>query len=1255
MPLSEASLKQSLSRCPPAALAQGRALLEQERVLSLRRLIGQIQGDVGLDSGGSARVTLRPGGQGPVAACTCPDGRAPQADGNRWCPHIAAVLEAAAQGHSIVPAAQRGRRSGLTTRALNRASLTPRAGPARAIHKTPTSGRPAPRRGDTPEAQLAKTVRRFAPLEQWLRATEVVKAGAVRSWRWRGQTLGGEVAERGREAVSAWVVMRGDIPRPGCTCRSGALGAWCEHSIAVARAAAMAAAGEATPSAPLTSPAVPKPELGRAGALRFLLRRRGRDLVVAVQESGGAEVEDLGGLMEAARLTAAGRTDAMARYRRSGSHGQTSFQTADLAVLLLLARHGRGGGAHITIDPDRAAELLRALISTKDTRGLSGKRLEETPRAPVLQLCLEPAASRRVMLRTLWIMPGLKVDAAEVPVLAFRGKRGGCLLAGDLVGRVADGAVLLSGEIPPSGQLFPEEEIVRRLEGRHGRPLPPGVVLKTRKQGPHRVGAGQAPIPVLHLSPHGDQLLAKLHFDYGEARVLPAIEALEFAGRYVARAGQAPQPSPAERENFLVTSPSRFAGLTRPDHMLWIPRDPAAELDTLLALMSAGMVLGPGSSVLCNESTAVEMAQAHGQVWRGCRIEGGELLKAFELAEEPLALELRVCADAPGGRSAGGGTGEGGWFAVELTAVAGEEKVDPALLLQLLASGKEYVPLARGQRARIPAETLTNFHSLLDTAGAVAQEGERQILFRARKASLGLFHEAASVAVEDADLRELAAGLAGSGTGLGAEGGAAVSLPDTPPPARLMAELRDYQLAGFRWLVFLARHRLGGVLADDMGLGKTVQTLALLQHLREVHGPAPSLVIAPSSVVLGWAGEAARFTPELRVLVLVGPRRWADDPRLAEYDLVLTSYALLRRDTARLATVAWRAVIFDEAQFLKNLATRSATAARLLRADARFALSGTPVENRLRELYALYDLVQPGLLGSEGAFDATFEQPIAAGGEAGARATAMLHRRIRPFLVRRLKAEVVRELPPRTEVELPVALLPGQARLYTDVLQTIRGELLGRVDREGMGKSTIHVLAALTRLRQIACDPRLLGKEVPPALRGSAKLAVLKGMLPELVSEGHAALLFSQFTGFLDHVESMLRELGLEWLRLDGSTPTAKRANLVQRFQEADGPPLFLISLKAGGTGLNLTRADYVFHLDPWWNPAVEDQATDRAHRIGQSRPVVAYRLLASGTVESRIRLLQERKRHLAAAVLGGDTGLAAKLGRDDLELLLGD
>jgi superfamily II DNA or RNA helicase len=1009
---------------------------------------------------------------------------------------------------------------------------------------------------------------------------------------------------------------------------------------------------------------------------------------VEVQESRGARIGDVGGLLRAVRLVAIGDPRAQLRYRRSGQHGQAPFRQPDAAVLQLLARYGRrsAGGALVTIEEERAPEVLHLLLAADDVRGLLGGPLAATSEPPKLQLRIEPGRGNRIILRTLWLLPSVDLTTrggGELPVLAFRGDQGAVLLAGDQIGEVAPATVALSREIPAGGREFPAEEVVRRLQGISGRPLPPGVSLWAPRAGAHRVGGdakvdGGAAAPVealLQLERHGEQVVAVLRFEYRGVRVPPAPEILAFAARYVVASGVTPRPSSSDRGQFLAQMPTRFGRRRRRDHTEWLRRDNAAELDQVIELVTAGLIRGASERARCSEAVAVAIAAAvsSNERWHGCRVDNPAALAGYEPTTDPVAVELRVLPGLPSsaglagagtaasagagwrGSGSGGGALGGGWFEMELEARVGEDAIDPALMLQLLASGKEYVPTADGRRARIPAAALRQLHGLLETAGAEAGAG---LHFRARRATLGLFHDATREGVtlrfDDPQLRALAAGLAESGTGLGEDQGRkATTLPKTSPPKGLRATLRDYQLEGFRWLEFLAANGLGGILADDMGLGKTIQALCLLQHLREQQGAAPNLVIAPSSVVLGWAEEAGRFTPELRVLVLSGPRRWQGAPDLSAHDLVVTSYALLRRDTEQLAAIDWRVVIFDEAQFLKNLATRSATAARALRAGARFALSGTPVENRLRELYALYDLVQPGLLGSEGEFDTDFESPINSGGEVGAQATSRLHRRIRPYLLRRLKADVVAELPPRTEVELPIELLPGQARLYREVLHTIRGDVLQRVERDGMGRSTIHVLAALTRLRQVACDPRLLGKEVPAALRGSAKLEVLKGMLPELVAEGHAALIFSQFTRFLDHLEEMLRDLGLEWVRLDGSTPTHKRAERVKHFQSETGPPLFLISLKAGGTGLNLTRADYVFHLDPWWNPAVEDQATDRAHRIGQSRPVVAYRLVAAGTVESRIRQLQERKRDLAAAVLGGDTGLAAKLGQKELELLL--
>ena len=462
-------------------------------------------------------------------------------------------------------------------------------------------------------------------------------------------------------------------------------------------------------------------------------------------------------------------------------------------------------------------------------------------------------------------------------------------------------------------------------------------------------------------------------------------------------------------------------------------------------------------------------------------------------------------------------------------------------------------------------------------------------------------------------------------------------VPELPPPDELQAELRGYQRTGQSWLRFLAEQGLGGVLADDMGLGKTVQALTLLLARR---GDGPALVVAPTSVLRNWVAEAARFTPALRTALLHGPARKRQLARLAagELDLLVTSWGTLRRDVDTLADIDFSTVVLDEAQAIKNADSLTAQAARRLRARQRVALTGTPVENRLAELWSLFEFLNPGFFGPRRAFEERLGNPASSGDP---RAIAALRARVRPFILRRLKQDVAPELPPRTETVLRCALGPEQRAAYERVRRGALSKLTGEPNQR------MQILAALTRLRQAACDPALLpgGDDAP-----SSKLDLMMETLDELVEEGHRALVFSQWTSLLDRVEPRLAEAGMEWLRLDGST--RDRQALVDRFQAPDGPPVFLISLKAGGTGLNLTAADHVIHLDPWWNPAAERQASDRAHRIGQTRPVFVWKLVAEDTVEDDILSLQERKQALADAVLEGGDG-AASLSEGDLLALL--
>jgi superfamily II DNA or RNA helicase len=463
-----------------------------------------------------------------------------------------------------------------------------------------------------------------------------------------------------------------------------------------------------------------------------------------------------------------------------------------------------------------------------------------------------------------------------------------------------------------------------------------------------------------------------------------------------------------------------------------------------------------------------------------------------------------------------------------------------------------------------------------------------------------------------------------------------------PQPPGFHGELREYQREGVGWMEFLREFGFGGCLADDMGVGKTAQVLAVLET-RRTEGLGPSLVVAPRSLMYNWRQEAERFTPGLRVLEYSGMGR--STASFAEYNLILTTYGTLVRDAPTLARVEFDYVVLDEAQAVKNASTASAKAVRLLRGTHRLALSGTPVENHLGELWSLFEFLNPGMLGEA-------KTLRLAGGLAqnpGEDSRMLLAQALRPFILRRTKKQVARELPEKTEQTILCEFDSEQRKQYEDLRRFYREKLLSRVAKEGLNKSKFHVLEALLRLRQAACHPGLLDSK---RLKDpSPKLDTLMAQLSELREEGHKALVFSQFTSLLAIVRNRLDAEGTQYEYLDGAT--TNRGAHVEAFQNDPDCGLFLISLKAGGLGLNLTAAEYVFLLDPWWNPAVEAQAIDRAHRIGQSRPVFAYRLITKGTVEERVLELQKTKKDLADAILGGDNSLIRDLKREDLELLL--
>jgi len=571
------------------------------------------------------------------------------------------------------------------------------------------------------------------------------------------------------------------------------------------------------------------------------------------------------------------------------------------------------------------------------------------------------------------------------------------------------------------------------------------------------------------------------------------------------------------------------------------------------------------------------------------------------------------------------------WFELKYSvATAAGEGISPAEVQRLLRSGQTQTRLTNGKIAVFNADALDDFEQVLrDTDPRQSQPG----LYRLKKIQAGYLTNTA---------QEIGARLVGVSK---------VLQEDQPIMSLgpLEAQLRDYQRTGVRWLAALAAQSLGGILADEMGLGKTVQTLAFLR-LDRGHGPA--LIVCPTSLLSNWEREAERFTPELKVLRIEGGDRAKIIGRLAECDIALTSYGLLRRDAGLYVGLSLGTVVLDEAQHIKNPDTQNAQAAFSLNARQRFVLTGTPMENSVRDLWSLMNFVAPGYLGSRNDFRERYEKPLTEGRASAPQDSApqrRLARRLRPFLLRRHKSDVARELPEKIEQVLPCELGPTQRETYNALLREIQ---------QGMGQGgandgsvRMKMLTGLLRLRQTCCDLRLLGLPFARQAETSAKLDLFEELLGEIIDGGHRVLVFSQFVRMLDLIRERFEATGTAFCYLAGLTKN--RQQEVDRFQADEGIPVFLISLKAGGVGLNLSAADTVIHFDPWWNAAVEAQATDRAHRIGQTRVVTSYKLIARDTVEEKILNLQKRKRELASAMLETEEPLMSALTTADLAELL--
>jgi hypothetical protein len=601
------------------------------------------------------------------------------------------------------------------------------------------------------------------------------------------------------------------------------------------------------------------------------------------------------------------------------------------------------------------------------------------------------------------------------------------------------------------------------------------------------------------------------------------------------------------------------------------------------------------------------------------------------------------------------------WFDLTIRVSYGDQLVPLHELRKAILGKQEFILLADGSLGVIPRDWAEKYGLLL----RVGQERGGELRLPAlhwavlAESGVGVGNDVVSRELEVLQQRWQEAGAAGRGWLV---------------PSAVQAQLRDYQVAGFRWMCLLDEMGWGGCLADDMGLGKTLQTLSFLRHVVALRPAETHLVVCPTSLIYNWRAEIEKFVPDLRVHLYYGFSRVLPDEVLSDVRVVLTSYGMLRGDIGVLAARRWGYVILDESQAIKNPGSLARKAVLQLQARNRMALSGTPVQNSTFDLYAQMDFLNPGMLGGQDFFRTQFATPVDRNGDK--EAAARLRKLVYPFILRRTKEQVARDLPDKTEMILWCEMGDEQRKIYDRVKESYRAALLDRIGEEGMGKSSIYILEGLTKLRQI-CDSPLLIKEEGP----SAKLEEVVREIEEIVAVGdfeqnfvtdrddayggslaggsevraaghHKALVFSQFTSMLQLIRVALEERGIPYLYLDGGVSAEGRKRAVAQFQEEEDTRIFLISLKAGGVGLTLTAADYVYLVDPWWNPAAEQQAIDRSHRIGQEKKVFAYRMICRDTVEEKILQLQERKRSLASDLIADEAGFVKQLTRDDVAYL---
>ena len=661
------------------------------------------------------------------------------------------------------------------------------------------------------------------------------------------------------------------------------------------------------------------------------------------------------------------------------------------------------------------------------------------------------------------------------------------------------------------------------------------------------------------------------------------------------------------------------------DLIYWVKRNAKHEQMAYNMLLGCKFVPTQTNNLALEKETAIDFYNYYiKQAGDGWKFEEKDDMNFFKLMENP----FRLCAEIKFSEEASDS------FEIHIFGKAGEEIINFDDIYDTIQSGEKYARIRSLGFVEYPAQNIYAMMRAFNSFDVYRTDDNR---FTVKTYRAGLINELKNLDIElilSDDFNKFWQQMSTFSTS-----------DDLQLPDGINAQFREYQTKGFGWLWFMYKYGLNGILADDMGLGKTLQALAVIEKAKETDGPMPTLVICPTTVVFNWESEIQKFAPSLSCLKLSGTERKQMFKKIPEYDVVITSYALVRRDIEKLKEINFRYIILDESQNIKNAMSQTAQAVKMLQASHKLALSGTPIENKLEELWSVFDFLMPGFLFSVADFNYRYVNPIMERQDKTVEKRLKLQ--IYPFILRRMKRDVAKDLPDKVENIAYCELTDEQRDFYLQVLDSTKEELFKSIEQNGLEKSRLSIFSALLRLRQICCHPRLYDKENVKNVMSSGKFEKLKNMLEEIISGGHRVLLFSQFVDMLDLIKGWLEREGIDYEYLTGKTKD--RQGAVERFNSSK-IPIFLISLKAGGTGLNLTGADYVIHYDPWWNPAVEDQATDRAYRIGQTKKVFVYRLITKNTVEEKIQKLKTVKRNLVDSVISVDRNITKSLTMEDIK-----